>query len=353
VDTFQLSTPTGSQVILLVVVVAIVALVLFVAARKTTGERGRKRGASGSSGWHAFNQLAKVRGLTKDETAMLRHLAVTYKLSKPNLIFTSTNILDSCVQRQVRRLSLQEVRGESKEDTINRYYRLRNKVIRNRDIPGIGTTHSIPVGARMRVEVQNFGQYSVTVNRNEEGFLGVSIPVLPPGRHVPWSKKKVKAFYWKEDDASYVFESRVVDVIVTDETQSICLKHSDNIMRSQKRVYPRKGVRLPVYFSRVRVVQEGDKKKAVVDRKDTHWGTIVDISVGGISIETTAPINRNNYVRIEFELREDYKMVAFGKVKRIEKNAARHTWLMHIQFTKIDKKDRNEIFAVLYNYSTI
>ena len=166
-------------------------------------------------------------------------------------------------------------------------------------------------------------------------------------------KKRVKCLYWKEEDASYIFESKVIDVIVTDEIQSICLKHVDQITRSQKRLYPRKSVRLPVYFSRVRVVEEGGRKKAVVDRRDTHWGTIIDISVGGLSTETAIPINRNNFVKVEFELREDYKMLAYGKVKRIEKNAARNTWIMHIQFTKIDKKDRNEIFAVLYNYQTI
>lgn len=352
-DTFQLATPTGSQVIILIVVVIVVGLVLFLAARRTGGTARRKGKGGGGVGWHNFNQLAKLRGLNRDETSMLRQLAVSYKLTKPSLIFTSMNILDSCIQRQIRKLSLQEIRGESKEDLINQYYRLRNKVARGKEARGISSTRAIPIGARMRVEVQNYGQYSVAVNRNEDEFLGISIPLLPPGKYVPWNKRKVKCFYWKEEDASYIFETRVIDVIVTDEMQSICLKHSDSVRRSQKRLYPRKGVRLPVYFSRVRVVQEGDRKKAVVDRRDTHWGTIIDISVGGLSIETTVPVNRNNYVRVEFELREDYKMSAFGKVKRIEKNTARNTWLMHIQFTKIEKKDRNEIFSVLYNYQTL
>ena len=352
-DTFQLSTPTTAQVIILVIVVIVIGIGLFIAARRGGSGSRKKGGGTSGAGWHSFNQMAKLRGLNKDEAALLRKLVVTYKISKPSLIFTSMNILDSCIQRQVRKLSLQEIRGESKEDLINRYYRLRNKVVRNRDVRGLSTTRAVPIGARMRVAVQNYGQYSVQVNQNEEDFLGINIPVLPPGKFVPWNKKKVKCFYWKEEDASYVFETKVIDVIVTDEIQSICLKHVDTIARSQKRLYPRKSVRLPVYFSRVRVVAEGGKKKAIVDRRDTHWGTIIDISVGGLSIETAIPVNRNNFIRVEFELREDYKMVAFGKVKRIEKNTARNTWVMHIQFTKIEKKDRNEIFSVLYNYQTI
>jgi c-di-GMP-binding flagellar brake protein YcgR len=354
VDTFQLSTPTAAQVIILVIVIFIIGIGLFIAARRTGGGGTRKKGAAAAgTGWHSFNQIAKLRGLNKDEAALLRGLVVANKLSKPSLIFSSMNIMDSCIQRQVRKLSLQEVRGESKEDLINRYYRLRNKVVRNRDVRGLSTTRAIPLGARMRAEVQNYGQYSVQVNQNEEEFLGISIPVLPPGKYVPWNKKRVKCLYWKEEDASYIFESKVIDVIVTDEIQSICLKHVDQITRSQKRFYPRKSVRLPVYFSRARVVVEGGKKKAKVDRKDTHWGTIIDISVGGLSIETAVPFNRNNFIKVEFELREDYKMGALGKVKRIEKNAARNTWIMHIQFIKIETKDKNEIFAVLYNYQTV
>jgi c-di-GMP-binding flagellar brake protein YcgR len=354
VDTFQLSTPTAAQVIILVIVIFIIGIGLFIAARRTGGGRARKKGAAAAgTGWHSFNQIVKLRGLNKDEATLLRGLVVANKLSKPSLVFSSVNILDSCIQRQVRKLSLQEIRGESKEDLINRYYRLRNKVVRNRDVRGLSTTRAIPLGARMRTEVQNYGQYSVQVNQNEDEFLGISIPVLPPGKFVPWNKKRVKCLYWKEEDASYIFESKVIDVIVTDEVQSICLKHVDQITRSQKRLYPRKSVRLPVYFSRARVVEEGGKKKAKVDRRDTHWGTIIDISVGGLSIETAVPFNRNSFIKVEFELREDYKMGALGKVKRIEKNAARNTWIMHIQFAKIEKKDKNEIFAVLYNYQTV
>jgi len=351
IEAFRITTPTTSQIIILIVVVFVIGLGLFIMARRSTtrGEKGKTTGA----GWHNFYQIAKNRGLSKAETDILKRLVLMCKLSKPVLIFTSINILDSCVQRTVRKLSLQEVKGESKDDTINMYYRLRNKIARTKSAGGITTTRAIPVGARIRVMMPNYGNFKVTVNQNEEKYLGISIPVLPPGKVMPWDKKKVKCSYWKEDDAAYVFMTKVEDVIVNDEIQTICLKHADKITRIQKRLYPRKSVRLPVFFSRVRVIEEGGKKKAIVDRKDTHWGTVIDISVGGLSVETAIPVSKNNYIRVEFELREDYKLIAFGKVKRIEQNSARKTWLMHIQFTKIDKKHKNEIFALLYNYQTI
>ncbi|MFW6139045.1 MAG: flagellar brake protein, partial [Spirochaetota bacterium] len=262
-------------------------------------------------------------------------------------------ILDGCIQRAIRRASLRETGGDSKEDLISTFYRIRNKIARTRKTRGITTTTAIPIGTRLRVEVPGYGNYTVNVNRNESEYLGISIPFLPPGRSVPWNRKKVKCSFWKENQGMYSFETKVMDVLVTDEIQCICLKHTDNIKRVQKRRYPRKSVRLPVFFSRVRVFSEAGKKKAVVDRRDTHWGTIIDLSVGGLSIESTIPVNRDNYIRVEFELREEYRVVGYGKVKRIEKNTTRKTWVMHIQFTKIDKKHRNEIFAVLYNYQTI
>jgi hypothetical protein len=352
IEAFRISTPTGGQIALLIIVVVVVLLVFFIAARRT-GAGKRKSKKPQGAGWHTFYQIAKARYLTKHETEIMKRLVQAYGLSKPTLIFTSTNILDSCIQRATRRLSLQEIKGESKEDLINTYYRLRNKVIRNRGVKGIASTKDIPIGAKLRVGVEGYGIFTVKVNRNVEEYLGVSVPLLPPGKMVPWSKKKVNGSYWKDNDASYSFSTKVTNVIVEDEVHSICMKHTDRIVRVQKRRHPRKSIRLPILFSRVRIVKDGEKKKAVVDNKDSHWGTIEDISVGGCSVETAIPIDKNNYVKMQFELREEYKVVAFGKVKRIERNPARKTWIMHIQFTKIDKRHKNEIFAILYNYQTI
>jgi len=354
IEAFQITTPTVLQGVILIVVVVVIALVFFIIARRSrTGTGSKQKARAEGAGWHNFYQIARMRGLSKSETEILKRLVVAYKLSKPTLIFTSMTILDSCIQRTIRKLSLQEVRGESQDNAINMYYRLRNKIARTRGTGSITTTRAIPVGAQMRAMVQNHGTFSVSVNRNEEEYLGITIPVLPPGKVVPWDKQKVKCSYWKEDDAAYVFITRVNDVIVTDELQSLCLKHTDKITRIQKRLYPRKSVRLPVFFSRMRIIEEGGKKKAIVDKKDTHWGTIIDVSVGGLSVETAIPVNKNNYIRVEFELREDYKLIGYGKVKRIEQDRRRKTWIMHIQFTKLDKKHKNEIFSVLYNYQTL
>ncbi len=352
IEAFQIKAPTTAQILILLVVVAVVGIAFFIVAMRSRPVSRRGKRPVGP-GWHVFNQVAKTRGFTKAEIEVLRRLVVNCGLTKPSHIFTSKHILDSCIQRAVRRLGIQEMKGESREDAINFYYRLRNKVARTAAAHGIPATTAIPVGAKLRVAVEKYGEFTVTVNRNEEEYLGIGIPVLSPGKMVAWNKRKVKCTYWKEDDAAYAFETKVKDIIISDEVQTIALNHTNKIKRVQKRLYPRKNVRLPVFFSRVRVVDEGGKKKAIVDRRDTHWGTIVDLSVGGLSIETAVPVDRNNYIRVEFELREDYKMAAFGKVRRIERNRARKTWNMHIQFTKIDKKHRNEIFAILHNYQTI
>lgn len=352
IQAFRLSSPSTVQIIVLLVIILLVALAFFIASRRI-GRAPTRGGRSAGTGWHNFYQIAKMRGLQKNETEVLRKLVLTQGLAKPTLIFTSTTILDSCIQRAIRRLSLQEIKGESKDDMINMYYRLRNKITRGKKGKAIKNTRSIPVGSKLRMGVQDYGFFSVNVVNNEPDYLGVSIPELPPGKGIPWQRKKVHCSYFKENDAVYDFDTKVNDVNVTNQKQQICLKHSDKVNRIQKRLYPRINVRLPVFYSKVRVVEDKGKKRAFVDKKETHWGTVVDVSVGGLSIETTVPFDRNNYLRVEFELREEYKVVGFGKVRRIERNAARKTWIMHIQFTKIDKKHKNEIFAVLYNYQTI
>jgi c-di-GMP-binding flagellar brake protein YcgR len=348
----RIGTPSTSQVMIVVAVIIAAAVVFFIVSLLTSAARGKGARVSGSS-WHGFYQIARSRGLTKDESDLLKRLVQAHGLQRPSLIFSSMTILDSAIQRAVRRLGMQELKGESKDDLINAYYRLRNKVARGRGVRTIGNTRAIPMDAKIRMNLQKHGFFTVTVNRNEPEYLGVTIPSLPPDKSVPWNRQKVKCWYWRENDAGYIFETKVINVVVTSGLQTICLKHSDKVSRVQKRAYPRKNVRLPVVYSRVKVVEEGGHKRAFVDKKETHWGTIVDISVGGLSVETTVPFDRASYLKVEFELKEEFKVVGFGKVKRIERNAARRTWNMHVQFTKIDKKYRNEIFAVLYNYQTL
>lgn len=352
IEAFQIKPPSTTQILILVAVLVVLGIAFFIIAmRSAPGLRRKKRPVG--PGWHAFNQIAKTRGFTKAEIEAMRRLVVNCGLTKPTLLFTSRHILDSCIQRTIRRINVQDLKGETKEDVINFYYRLRNKIARTAAVHGIPSTTAIPVGSRLRISVDKYGEFNTTINRNEDEYLGIGIPVLPPGKMIPWNRRKVKCTYWREDDAAYAFETRVKDVIVNDEVQTIALYHTDRVSRVQKRMYPRKSVRLPVFFSRVRIVEEGGKRKAIVDKRDTHWGTIIDLSVGGLSIETAVPVDRNNYIRVEFELREGYKVVAFGKVKRIERNNLRKTWNMHIQFTKIEKKHKNEIFAVMYDYQTI
>lgn len=354
ITAFRISAPTTGQVILLIIIFVVVALVFFIASRSTVGSTGKKkRKIAGGTGWHNFYQLAKMRGLTKQETEVLKKLVISYGLNKPTLVFTSTPILDGCIQRAIKRISIKEIKGESKDDIINLYYRIRNKITRNRSVKGITTTKSIPVSAKLRIEAEKAGIFTVTVVRNDDECFGISIPILPTGRMIAWGKRKLKCSYWRENDAAYVFETKVSDVIIDDNDQLLCLKHTNKVLRVQKRRYPRKNVRLPVLFVRLRIIEQDGKKKAVVDRREAHWGTIIDISVGGMSIETTSPVDKNNYIKVDFELKEDYKVVGIGKVRRIERNPAKKNWIMHIQFTKMDKRYKNEIFALLYDYERI
>jgi len=354
IEAFRITAPTPGQIVILIILAVIVSIAFVIAARRM-GPAGtaRKKKARAAGGWSSFYQIAKMRGLTKEETEVLRRIVTAYGLTKPTLVFNSINILDGCIQRAIRRVSMQELKGESKDDLINMYYRLRNKIVRARSAGTIPDTSTLPIGASVRVEIQGLGFFTTNIVRNEPEYLGLKIPNLPPGRLGSIGKRRVKVSYWRPNDAVYVFETKVKDVLIEDDVQCICLKHTDKVRRIQKRRYLRKSVRMPVLYTRLRVYEEGGKKKAVLVRKDSHWGTITDISVGGLSIETMVPFEKDTYMRIEFEIREDYKIIAIGKVRRIERNSARKMYIMHIQFTKIEKKDKNEIFALLYNYQMI
>jgi len=77
-------------------------------------------------------------------------------------------------------------------------------------------------------------------------------------------------------------------------------------------------------------------------------GNILDISIGGCSIKSAAPITANQRIKIEFT-REDHSIVvALGEVLRI--NRAGANTIMHVKFLKVPRKSLNSINAMVYDY---
>jgi hypothetical protein len=96
------------------------------------------------------------------------------------------------------------------------------------------------------------------------------------------------------------------------------------------------------------MVKKGLKsvKKLVVD-STKNSGVIVNLSVGGCAIKTTAPLKAGSKIKVEFKIKKASAAV-LGKVLRINKGKSES--ILHVIFLKVLPRASNAINSFVYNY---
>ena len=159
---------------------------------------------------------------------------------------------------------------------------------------------------------------------------------------------------WRESDAGYAFESKVLGYDRIKGVQSVLVHHAKTLKREQQRRYRRSPIHRPCFFFPVLIVPSGSgrraQKKAVVQNTRRYLGNLVDISAGGCSINSVYPLSTGSLCKIEFELARRQRITVFGKVKRIRKTGFR-SGVMHIMFTKLSSHYLNQIYLYVYDFS--
>jgi c-di-GMP-binding flagellar brake protein YcgR len=175
------------------------------------------------------------------------------------------------------------------------------------------------------------------------------------GGQIRWPRgTRVKVNFWRESDAGYAFESKVLGYDKVKGNQCVLVHHARTLKREQQRKYRRSPIHRPCFFFPVLIVDSGTGrragKKAVVQTIRRYLGNLIDISAGGCSINSIYPLKPGNLCKIEFELARRQRITVFGKVKRVRKTGFRGG-VMHIMFTKLSSHYLNQIYLYVYDFS--
>ncbi|MEE8440712.1 MAG: PilZ domain-containing protein, partial [Spirochaetia bacterium] len=129
------------------------------------------------------------------------------------------------------------------------------------------------------------------------------------------------------------------------------IEHATNIRQSQKRRSPRRECDRPCYYYPVTVITVGRgrkaKKQAFVDKNRRIFGRFEDLSAGGCAIRTQVPLTAGSILKIDFEAADGTSISVFGRVRGVERTHNRGR-LMHIMFTRVSRKNLNQIQSYVY-----
>jgi hypothetical protein len=358
VQYFKEDDPVQAMILVIIVgaaiVISLVAGFIRNGVRTGGGGAGRGRTAVTPRKFNAFtlHRIANSYGLDKDQSKLLEFVFRNDAVSDPERVMRNTTVLDKHFKRAYRAIEQNAETEDEAQDRLVRLFSLRNTIESAGGSGGDAPTNQI---AENTAAVLSTGKesYSVRVVSAKGTFVVVESPrnALGTPVRIPKGSKATLSFFTKSNKG-FAFDSRVLDTTDTPHGPGLQLSHSGKAKPLAQRRYRRKQVTAGCvfYFVFVETVKEGRKKvpKLMVDKR-RFVGTILDISIGGCSIKTSAPVQVGSRLKIDMDYSDDSTLTVLGQVLRTNRTGAIGT-IIHIKFIKVPRRAFNNINALVFGY---
>ncbi len=340
-------------------IVVAVFLILLVFGSLAARRRGRRLSPEQQRRYNrfVFARMAQEIGLQKSQVETLEHLVKACKVMQPFLLFSNPGLLDDVLRKGIYSLQKNpQLSEEEREKSLAQIFEIKQLIERNskRGV-GIRSTALLRPGQRMVIATEAGGQYTTQVVSNMKDMLAAAIPGNASGQEIRLPKgTMLKASFWREGDAGYGFETKVLGYDTVKGVSCLLIQHSKTLRREQRRKHRRRPLERPCFFYPIQIVESAGggnrKQKAVVQSNQKRLGTLLDISAGGCSISSRNPLPVGNLVRVDFDLERGNTITAYGKVRRFREDRQRGR-VIHIMFTRVSGQHLNRIYSYVYNYT--
>lgn len=190
---------------------------------------------------------------------------------------------------------------------------------------------------------------SILKNTTEGMFLAIAKNT--EGKDVkPPPLSKVVLYLELKGDIAYQAESRVIRYQNFNDREEMLVSHTNNIEFFQRRKYHRIETSLRCMFKAVKIETDVHGKKIFLPQERAYKAIITDLSASGCRLKTNLPIRANQYLQIEVALSGNEEDGIVGRIVRSGKEHDQKWYIFNIQFVKMSKKTRNNIFSLVYDY---
>lgn len=301
-----------------------------------------------------IQKVAQILSLTKEEKTFLKQICNIYKVANFEYKLRDTSFIDSFFKMIYQKLdenTQNKAEIESKKAIL---FSIRQKIenLQNSSLQ-ISSTKNIKVGQLMYYIANNKDQYPVTLIESTPDELIVSSPNNVLNNNVKIQPlTKISVFFETKESVAYTFHTRVIRY-QTRKTSELVLSHSNNIQILHRRSQKRISYNPECVFSAVQVVSEGKGKQSKINFKPLekkHMGKLSDLSSDGCCIITNLNIQENQYIYLTIKFDEKHEDSIVGIILKNVKNQNNSTFDLHIRFVRLNKKTRNKIFSIIFDY---
>ena len=324
-------------VTILVIVIIVSGVVILVFSRQNNEKK---------NSWVQFFAKGKDAGFSFKEIELLRRLAVKSALPEPTALFWSQNQLDMCIRNMVRSTRLAGGGDDATHDFLSKLYDYRKKIemekpkIKN----GINSSRKVDEGQVLRILVPGQGVFPSKVVKNIGQYLIIARPTSPKlPTSFTWTCLKISVYFWRDDDAGYVFDTDVQDEVFSKGTASLKIGHGENLLRTQKR----RSIRIKTHKPAFLYILDSDDASHTVEMNPGLKCFVEDISDSGYSVLIGGRAAIGLRVKAQFIL-NNVPICISGTVRSIDYNEETNKSLLHTEADPMPLETRNHILGEVF-----
>jgi c-di-GMP-binding flagellar brake protein YcgR len=295
--------------------------------------------------WLQFFAKGKDAGFSLQEIDLLRRLAVKANLEDPSSLFWSQHQLDLCIRSLVRG-ETGEGKTPADQNFLSKLYDYRKKIEMEKPRIKRGITSSQQIGEsqELRILVTGVGVFRSRVIKNVSSYITISRPQsekAPAG--FSWTGMPISVYFWRNDDAGYVFDSEVLDEVFSRGISALKIAHAESLVRTQKR----KSIRIKTHKPAFLYLVSGDEEPGKIEVIPGLKCFLEDLSESGCAVTIGGKAAEGLRVKVQFAL-EDVPISMIGTVRSIEYKQDSNRSLLHIQGDEMPLDARNRILGEVF-----
>jgi hypothetical protein len=343
------------MILLIGIGVIVLAAIIRHLVRNGTGAGGGKSAAAPTPrrfNTFTLHRIAAAYGLDKDQTRLLEFVFRNGSVGDPDRVMRSPSLLDRHFKQAYKTIERSANTEDEAQQQLVRLFSLRNVIESAPVNSGSLSTSQI---AENTAAVLSTGKdsYAVRVVSSKEDAMVVEVPRNALGTPIKLARgTKVTLSFFTKSSKGFAFDSRIAETIDTTHGPGLQLLHSGKPKTLAQRRYRRKqtSASCAFYLVYADTVKEGRNKttKLVVDSR-RFTGAVLDISIGGCSIKTSAPIQVGARLKIDMDYSDASNITVLGQVLRTNRSGTAGT-IIHIKFLKGPRRAFNNISALVFGY---
>lgn len=294
-----------------------------------------------------------LRGLDESfhfsELNTLWNVSQICNLEEPISLFYSMPSLAKCISHIKTQSEAAGALNSAKfQKLLTKLYEFRNKIEKNEDKKrGLESTQSLSNHQKLRIILPGKGVFSSEIVNNGRE-LTIKLPtqknqITVDGKD--WVGQTVNVYLWRTSDARYVFDTTVLHEGLFIGKPSLFLKHTTNLIRTQKRnaIRSKCHISAELYILKEKVIDYN-----IIETKPGYKCLLEDISENGALIRIGGKGLPNIQIRLQFQV-NNRLVVMFGIVRTVEYNEELNQSRLHFECIHIEPAMKNQILSYVYN----